>query len=102
MILDDDERRDIVDPESGREIGALRRVDTVELEGAVIMSALEHLGEESLDPAAVARRLRGEEDEPRSHGRPIALGRGGRGTHLLLLSKSCESLTTMGRCVGWR
>ena len=54
LVLDDDERRHGVDAEALHEIGTLLLVDAVELEGAVVPPALEHLGEESFGTAAGA------------------------------------------------
>ena len=51
LVLDDDERRHRRDAEALDEVRALLLVDPVELERAVVASALQYLGEEALDAA---------------------------------------------------
>jgi hypothetical protein len=53
-LLDDEERRHELDPESVEQVGALVLVDAVDPEGPVVAAALEHLREEALDAPAVA------------------------------------------------
>src|SRR5260221_10946633 len=65
LVLDDDERRHRPDAEPFDEIRALALVDPVQLERAVVSSALEHLREEALGAAARSRDRRVEEDQPR-------------------------------------
>src|SRR6185369_14703429 len=79
LVLDDDEGRHRRDPETLHEVGPFPLVDPVELEGAVVSAALEHLREEPLDAAARAGHGRVEEDET------WLLSRRGDGGHLGLL-----------------
>ena len=68
LALHDDESRHRVDTEPLDQIGPLPAVDAVELERAVVPSALQNLREESLDAAAAARDAGMEEHEPRLRG----------------------------------
>jgi len=64
IVLDNDERGCAFDAKALDEVGSLVLVDAVELEGGVVVSALQHLGEEPVDAAGRARDRRVEEDEP--------------------------------------
>ena len=86
---DDDERGQCPDAEALDEIGPRLVVDAVELEGAVVAPALEHLGQEPLDTPARAGDGRVEEDESRL----VAGRREGSDGFDLLLSGSAGACT---------
>ena len=63
LLLDDDERGNVVDVEALEEVRTLSLLDPIEVEGPVVLPALEHLREEALRSAACAGAGRVEVDE---------------------------------------
>jgi hypothetical protein len=53
FVLDDDQRRETLDAAPPGKVGT-GAVDPVDPEGVVVSSPLQHLGEESFDPARLA------------------------------------------------
>ena len=64
-FLNDDECREVLDAEALDQLGMLILVDEDDAERGVVPASLQHLREESLHAAALARKRRGEEDQPR-------------------------------------
>ena len=94
--LDDDERRQAGDAEAADEVGPLVLVDDEHAERAVVAAPLQHLGEESLHPAALAGERRGEEDQARLRG-SLAGDGGLDGRHASTLPVSRRSLTRIAQ-----
>ena len=65
-VGDDEERRNLVDPEALDQVRMLVHIDRVEHERRVVLASLEHLGDEALDATAAAADPGVEEDEPGS------------------------------------
>src|SRR3954471_18836189 len=78
-VVDDADRRQLVDTEMIDQLGMTFRAHAHELERLVVVAPLQHLREERLDTATRARRLTVEEEEARLVGRrsPQRLGDGG-------------------------
>jgi hypothetical protein len=62
-VGDHQQRWHLLDPEVLGQVGPLIDIDLAEDEGAVVLSPLEHLGEEAFDPSAGTVELGVEEDE---------------------------------------
>jgi len=63
LLLDNDERGNVVDVEALEQVRVLSLLDAVEVEGPVVLPALEHLREEPFGSAACAGAGRVEVDE---------------------------------------
>jgi hypothetical protein len=62
-VVDDDDRRRPLDAASGGEIGVQLVLESAKIEGLMVASSLEHLGEEALRPPRSAGGRRVEEEE---------------------------------------
>src|SRR5206468_3255824 len=66
LLVDDHQRRRMIDMEAVEEVGARLVVDEPDREGRVVVSPLQNLREVTLCPAATPTLRRGEEHEHRS------------------------------------
>ena len=67
--IDDDERRRLGNAAAPGEVVVLLVVESVDAEGVVVSSPLQHLGEKALDPARVTRAAAVEEEQLRTRRR---------------------------------
>jgi hypothetical protein len=75
-VGDDEERRNLVDPEALGQVRMLVHIDRLEHERCVVVASLEHLGDEALDATAAPAHPGVEENETRPCRRALRYGFG--------------------------